>query len=112
MVGVGLFIGCAEVIVLTDDAEEDLAGELGRRDGTVAGDNGGMDDGTNFPLGVDVGMTGVEAELGVVADEFGIGPVYRSPSSPGANMTTEQNPSVDVISSVRPSEDLENDVLA
>jgi hypothetical protein len=34
------------------------------------------------------------------------GPVYFSPSSPGANVTAEQKPSDDVISSVDPSLDL------
>jgi hypothetical protein len=34
------------------------------------------------------------------------GPVYFSPSSPGANVTAEQKPSEDVISSVEPSFDL------
>ena len=34
------------------------------------------------------------------------GPVYFSPSSPGAKVTAEQNPSEDVISSVDPSLDL------
>jgi hypothetical protein len=32
--------------------------------------------------------------------------VYFSPSSPGANVTAEQNPSEDVISNVDPSLDL------
>jgi len=35
-----------------------------------------------------------------------IGPLYGVPNSPGANTTTEQNPSVDVISKVVPSGDL------
>jgi hypothetical protein len=34
------------------------------------------------------------------------GPVYFSPSSPGAKVTAEQKPSEDVISSVEPSFDL------
>jgi hypothetical protein len=34
------------------------------------------------------------------------GPVYFSPSSPGANVTAEQKPSEDVINSVEPSFDL------
>lgn len=34
------------------------------------------------------------------------GPVYFSPSSPGANVTAEQKPSDDVISRVEPSFDL------
>jgi hypothetical protein len=37
------------------------------------------------------------------------GPVYFSPSSPGANVTAEQNPSDDVINSVEPSFDLRRD---
>lgn len=35
------------------------------------------------------------------------GPVYFSPSSPGENVTAEQNPSEEDISSVDPSFDLE-----
>ena len=35
------------------------------------------------------------------------GPVYFSPSSPIANVTAEQNPSEDVMSSVAPSFDLQ-----
>lgn len=34
------------------------------------------------------------------------GPVYFSPSSPGAKVTAEQNPSEEVMSSVDPSLDL------
>jgi hypothetical protein len=43
---------------------------------------------------------------GVVVLNVGIGPVYFSPSSPGVKTTTEQKPSVDVMSSVFPSDDL------
>lgn len=59
-------------------------------------------------LGVEVGWNvGVDTEVGVgVAGPWTI-PVYLSPNSPKANITTEQNPSVDVISKVRPSVDLE-----
>ena len=38
--------------------------------------------------------------------KLGRTPVYFSPSSPGANITTEQNPSLEVISNVSPSGDL------
>jgi hypothetical protein len=112
-VGVGLFIAAvwAEVIVLTDEADEDRAGELGRRERYGAGDNGGREVGASFPEGVEVGIVGVEAEVGVgVPEPWEMGPVYRSPNSPGANITTEQNPSVDVISNVSPSEDLGNSI--
>lgn len=54
--------------------------------------------------GVEVGLVGVEE--GGVGAAVGMGPVYFSPSSPGENTTTEQNPSVDVMSKVLPSGDL------
>jgi len=59
-------------------------------------------------LGVEVGgNVGVDTEVGVGVVWPWTIPVYLSPNSPGANITTEQNPSVDVISNVRPSVDLE-----
>lgn len=103
-VGVGLLMALAsELSVVTDDADEDLVGELGWRTGG-AGDGGSV--GVEETLeddGVEVGLGGVE-EVGVGA-AVGMGPVYFSPSSPGENTTTEQNPSVDVISKVLPSGD-------
>lgn len=39
------------------------------------------------------------------------GPVYFSPSSPGANVTAEQNPSEEVINSVVPSFDLKSQYI-
>lgn len=53
--------------------------------------------------GVEVGLVGVAEGVG---DAVGRGPVYFSPSSPGEKTTTEQNPSVDVMSNVLPSGDL------
>lgn len=38
--------------------------------------------------------------------KLGRTPVYFSPSSPGANITTEQKPSLEVMSNVSPSGDL------
>jgi hypothetical protein len=105
-VGVGLFI-VFDVIVATEDADDDRAGELGGRDEYGAGDNGGMDVGIILPIGVEAGKVGVGMEVGVgVPTVCCIGPVYLSPNSPGANMTTEQKPSVEVMSKVRPSDDL------
>jgi hypothetical protein len=65
-------------------------------------------------VGVGVGVDwfeGVAAVLiaaGVCCGRLWVarGPVYFSPSSPGANVTAEQNPSEDVISKVDPSFDL------
>lgn len=104
IVGVGLFIGDAEG---KDEADVDCDGELPGLESCEIGDNGGAFVGIIFPLGVGVGIAGVE-----VADDVEVEgmcaklPVYFSPNSPGANITTEQNPSVDVMSNVRPSEDL------
>lgn len=54
--------------------------------------------------GVDVGFRG---GAGVVVEvRFGRFPFHLSPSSPGVNITTEQNPSVEVMSKVSPSGDL------
>lgn len=40
-------------------------------------------------------------------DSFASGPVYFSPSSPGANVKDEQKPSDELISNVDPSFDLD-----
>ena len=94
-----------------EEVDEDRAGEFGGRDRYGAGDNGVRVQGAILPEGVEVGFKGVEAEVGVgVPERLGTGPVYLSPNSPGANITTEQNPSVDVMSSVKPSDDLGNQV--
>ena len=109
-VGVGLFIGAGTDDV-TEEVDEDRAGELGGRARYGAGDNGARLLGAILLEGVEVGFKGAEAEVGVgVAERLGTGPEYLSPSSPGANITTEQNPSVDVMSSVKPSDDLGNQV--
>lgn len=105
-VGVGLFIGAGTDDV-TEEVDEDRAGELGGRARYGAGDNGARLLGVILLEGVEVGFRGAEAEVGVgAAERLGTGPEYLSPSSPGANITTEQNPSVDVMSSVKPSDDL------
>lgn len=59
--------------------------------------------------GVEVGLVGVAEGVG---DAVGRGPVYFSPSSPGEKTTTEQKPSVDVMSNVLPSGDLKYGGLA
>lgn len=109
-VGVGLFmvVEGPEIMVLTEEADEDRVGELARRD-EYAGDNGGNVVGIILPVDeVGVGLIGVNPEVGVgVPELWGTGPVYLSPNSPGENITTEQNPSVDVMSRVSPSEDLQ-----
>jgi hypothetical protein len=82
-VGVGLFI-VLDVMVPTEDAEDERAGELGGRDGYDAGDNGGMEAGIILPLDAEVGSVGVDMEVGVgVPGVWPIGPVYLSPNSPG-----------------------------
>lgn len=106
MVGVGLFIVLG-VIVPTEETEDERAGELGGRDGNMAGDNGGTEVGIILLLGMQAGKVGVG-----IPEIWFIGPIYLSPNSPGANMTTEQKPSVEVMSSVSPSDDQVRSVKA
>lgn len=108
-VGVGLLMALAsELKVVTDDADEDRVGEFGWRTGG-AGDGGRVGVELTFDDdGVEVGLVGVTEGVGAAV---GMGPVYFSPSSPAEKTTTEQKPSVDVMSNVLPSGDLENDRL-
>jgi hypothetical protein len=68
------------------------------------------------PVGVGVGVEWFDDCAALMLMAAGVacrllceasGPVYFSPSSPGAKVTAEQNPSDDVISSVDPSLDLD-----
>jgi hypothetical protein len=63
-VGVGLFI-VFDVMVATEDEDDDRAGELGGRDEYGAGDNGGMEVGIILPIGMEAGNVGVGMEVGV-----------------------------------------------
>ena len=67
------------------------------------------------PVGVGVGVEWFDDWAALILIAAGVacrrfdeasGPVYFSPSSPGAKVTAEQNPSEDVISKVDPSLDL------
>lgn len=96
-----------ELRVVTEDADEDRDGGFGWRikgadDGGRVGVKGTLEE------GVEVGLVGVTEGVGAAV---GRGPVYFSPSSPGEKTTTEQKPSVDVMSSVLPSGDLKHGVL-
>lgn len=114
-----------EDIVAIDDVELDRVGEPGRiengggcdgaGEGAAAGTGvafarDGDIVGTGVPWADGVGAEGVGAdavvEFAFGCDSVGTGPVYFSPSSPGANASVEQKPSVEVISNVRPSFDL------
>lgn len=109
-VGVGLLMALAsELRVVTEDEDEDRVGEVGWRTGG-AGDGGRVDAEPTFDDdGVEIGLVGVTEGVGATV---GIGPVYFSPSSPKEKTTTEQKPSVDVMSNVLPSGDLKYYLLA
>lgn len=93
--------------MVTEDADEDRDGGFGWRI-KGAGDGGRVDVEEALEEGVEVGLVRVAEGVG---DAVGRGPVYFSPSSPGEKTTTEQKPSVDVISNVLPSGDLKSGVL-
>ena len=114
-----------EDIVAIDDVELDRVGEPGRiekcggcdgaGEGAAAGTGvafarDGDVIGTGVPWADGVGAEGVgpdaALEFAFGCDSVGTGPEYLSPSSPGANASVEQKPSVEVISNVRPSLDL------
>lgn len=102
-VGIGLLMALVnELRVATEDVDEDRDDRFGWRI-KGAGDGGRAGVGETLEDGVEVGLVGVTEGVG---DTVGRGPVYFSPSSPGENTTTEQKPSVDVISNVLPSGDL------
>jgi hypothetical protein len=69
------------------------------------------------PVGVGVGVEWFDDCAALILIAAGVacrfvaeasGPVYLSPSSPGAKVTAEQKPSEEVMSSVDPSLDLED----
>lgn len=91
-----------EFRVATEDVDEDRDGGFGWRM-KGAGDGGRVGVEETLEDGVEVGLVGVTEGVG---DAVGRGPMYFSPNSPGEKTTTEQNPSVDVISNVLPSGDL------
>lgn len=96
-----------ELRVATEDVDEDRDGGFGWRM-KGAGDGGRVGVEEILDDGVEVGLVGVTEGVG---DAVGRGPVYFSPNSPGEKTTTEQKPSVDVISNVLPSGDLKHDGL-
>jgi hypothetical protein len=113
-----------EAWVATEEVEFDRVGEDGRLGGPAgAGGGDGATDkldevrwwperkgegGAMTEVGVGSGVVWAEATAllmdGCLA--VGVSPVYTWPSSPGAKVRVEQNPSEEVISNVRPSMDL------
>jgi hypothetical protein len=127
IVGVGLLARLLTLdMVAIEDWEFERVGECGRILKLVcvgAGDGwaGGIGTGEAFVRAgdgaADIGRGGVGivdrvfwfvvvVEPTVGCARVGCGPVYIVPSSPGAKVSVEQNPSVEDISRVRPSFDL------